>query len=267
MKIITKKRVTVSVALLSLVALLVWYFSPVLMANWFMFHNTLIIRYLNIRPTYIEKLPETPKDWTPLSIGDLGLTLPMSRYDKISGKETYLNLYARSGSLAFFDIAPQKDLIALIEKGKMKYPYISYEEQLAIVKTLPSDISIFNSRKENEQESSNLILKAISMPVGGFAEVRILNSKVLKAICLISGRRKRGFSASVDLYSPNDRRAFNMLLINYKNKDQLTSDLLKLLSGITLPDQPPDPEKVSKDIDTIVNTYKKTEHQVPFDRK
>jgi len=257
MKLKTKKRLFISLGLLSLLSLIIWYFFPVFVNKWFIYESG-FKKYLNVTPTYIDKLPEPPKEWATLSIDKLVLKLPISKYKIISGRDTYLNLASEAGSLVIYDIALSKELAKMMKEKKIGYPFTSYEKRLGVVKSLPSNVSFMNSRSKNEQSSANLILKAVGIPMDGLDEVRIVNPKLLKAICTISQKGEKGYSASVDLYSQSEKMSFSMLLFHYKDKAMLNSDLLSILSGVRLPNQPTDVEKVGKDIDVIVNKYKKT---------
>jgi hypothetical protein len=259
MKHKTKKLIAISLSLLTVASLFIWYFFPVFVAKWLLYNNADLQRYLNVSPTYSDKLPESPAEWDRISIDTLSLKLPISKYKRISGKETYLNLVSDQGSLTIFDLAPSAEALKMIKEKKLKYPFVSYEDTLAIVKSLPADISFLNAREKNKRSSANLILKAIGIPTGGLGEVRIVNTEILKAICIISEKGERGFSAVVDLYSQNENMTFTILLTHYKDKTEMSSDILNILGGIRLPNQPLDIETVKKDIDTIVKKYKTSE--------
>lgn len=267
MKQKTKKFIVISLGLLSVALLFIWFFFPVLMSKWFMYKSADLQTYLNVSPTYIKELPESPPEWNSISIGKLILKLPMSKYKKISGNENYINLVSDQGSLVIYDLAPPVELLKMIKEKELKYPLVSYENRLAILKSLPADISFLNSRSKNERSSVNLILKAIGIPVGGLGEVRIVDPKILKAICIISEKSEKGFSAIVELYTQNESMNFTIMLVNYKDKTVLNSDLLSILGGVRLPNQPLDYETVKKDINAIVNKYKKTEQLNRGDRK
>ncbi len=259
MKHKTKKLLAISLGLLSVVAIFSWYFFPVLMAKWFLYNNAGLQRYLNVSPTYIEKLPEPPEEWDRISIDTLTLRLPMSKYKKVSGIDNHVRLVSEQGSLLLLNLVPPVELLQLIRENKLKYPPVSYEDKLAILKALPSDISFLNSRSKNRRNSVNLILKNITIHSIGLGDVLVVNPRILKAICVLSEKRENGFTAIVDVYSQNENVILHFMLLNYNDKAALNSDLLSLLGGIRMPDQPLDAVKVINDIDTIVKGYKGTE--------
>jgi hypothetical protein len=242
MKHKTKKILVSSVVVLSLTAIIIWYFFPILIAKWFMFDHK-VNKSFEIVPHLIERLPMPPTDWGNISIGALKLRLPISEYNKIYGKGQYINFISDRGSLLIFDLDPSVKLM-------------NYEERLAIFKALPRDISFFSSRNKNEKYSTNLILKTISLPHGG--EVDFINSEKLKAICIISEKDEKGFSAIATLYSPNEAMAFSIMFTRYMDITALKTDLLNILAGIIMPDQPLEAEKVGNDINTIIKKYNRT---------
>ena len=124
---------------------------------------------------------------------------------------------------------------------------------------LPADLSFFNSRAKNKEISANLGNKAVNQDY--FGELFIVNSDVLKAICMISEKEKNGcgYNAVVNLYSPNEAVFISMMLFWYKDKAALKSDLLSILGGLTMPNQPLQANKVKNDISAIVKKFSKTE--------
>ena len=265
MKQKTKNLLIRSFGLLSLVAVIIWYLFPVLMAKWLIYQDPGLAKYLHITPTYQDYLPPMLNDWDNIRIGDLSVKLPISKYKEIFGKEDHITFVSDQGSLVFLDLVPSAELLKVLKDRKLKYPYVSYEDRLAIVKSVPADISFFNSRGKNERSSANLILKAVGIPTGGLGEVRIVNNGMLKAICIISEKREKGFSVVADVYSMNESMTFTILLTHYKDKTSMNADLLNILEGIRLPNQPLDREIVKKDINAIVSKYKKPEQDAQPD--
>ena len=183
-------------------------------------------------------------------------------WKKISGCENLIYFVSESGTIVIHDIAPSKDLLGIIQEKNLKYPIISYQDRLAILESLPSDISIFNPRSKNQQSHVNQILKAIrieaiNIPRGGLIEINIVDPKILKAIC-IKSEQKKGFSAFVRIYSQNEAMSFSVMLKNYEDKRSLDTDLLRILGSIKVPDHPLNIETVKKDINAIIDKYNKT---------
>lgn len=262
MKIINKKRLAILLGLLCLVAFLGWYFFPVLMAELFICKSgSLQKKYLNVRPTYITELPKPPSTWEDLSIDALVLKLPISKFTKISGKEDRITFAYGRSVLTFPSLVPSQELLKTLREMHLKYPLVSFEEKLAVLKVLPADLSSFNSRDENKRISASLVQKAVLFNPDYFGELLIFKSEMLKAICLISEKGKDGYHAVVDLYSPNGAVSITMILFWYKDKQTLDSDLLSILGGLTMPNRPLRADIVKKDIISIVSKYKRTEQQ------
>jgi len=258
MKIITKKKLGISFGLLAIITLVVWYFYPLLLNRWVTQKNADAQKYLRMMPTYMEELPAPPKEWTVISIGEVALKLPISKYNEISGGKTNIRFLGNDGSVLINDIAPPKELLKVLSENKLKYPHLSFQERKAILKSLPSDISFFNSRSNNVQSSLNQTLKFISIPQGGFDEVRIVDSGLLKAICIISEKREKGYHAFVDVYSQNESSFFSIFLMRYKDKKTIDADLRNILGSIKITNNPTDIETATRDIQAIVRKYHKT---------
>lgn len=249
MKPKTKKILGSAVAVLSLTTIIIWYLFPVLVAKWFMYYQKVNTSF-EVVPQLIERLPTPPADWKDISLDTLQMKLPISEYNKIHGKGQFINFVSDKGSLLIYDLDPSMKLM-------------TYEERLSIFKALPRDLSFFGPRNNNEKYSANLILKAISLPHGG--EVEFVNSEKLKAICIISEKDDKGFSGMATLYGPKESMMFSLMFTHYKDKDILKTDLLNILAGISLPDQPLQLAKVESDINTIVNKYNRTEQNAQPD--
>ncbi len=125
-----------------------------------------------------------------------------------------------------------------------------------MLKSVPTDVSIFHTRGKNMEGFSNQILKFISIPTGGLSESLIIDPKVLKAICLISEKRENGYSALAEIYSNNEAIPLNITLIRYNEKRALKRDLLRILASIKVPNHPLDIEVVRKDIDALSEKYR-----------
>ena len=245
----TKKILVSSVAILSLTAIIVWYLFPVLIAKGFMY-SCKVTKSFEVMPHTIESLPAPRSDWEDISIDTLKIKLPISEYKIIHGKGQFLNFGSDKGAILIYDLDPSMKLM-------------TFEERLSIFKTSPHDLSLFNSRANNEKYSANLILKAISLPHGG--EVEVVNSEKLKAICIISEKDDKGFSGIATLYGPKEAMVFSLMFTHYKDKAILKTDLLNILAGIRMPDQPVQFAKAENDINTIVKKYKKTEQNAQPD--
>jgi hypothetical protein len=261
MKQTIKKKLIISVVVLSFVSLTIWYFFPLLTGKLFIYKSSsLQKKHLNIRPIYVKELPKPPATWESISIDTFVIKLPISTFNEIRGKDDqYITFASDRGVLSFGSLVPSEELLKILKEKDLKYPPVSFEEDLAVSKVLPADLSFFSSRDENRKISANLINKAILFNPDYYGELLVVNSDVLKAICLISEKIKNGYMASVDLYSPNGTVFITMTLYYYKDKTTLESDILGILGGLTMPSQPLQAEQVKKDISTIVNRYNKTE--------
>jgi hypothetical protein len=255
MKQKTKRIIGVCFAVLLAVALCGWYFYPVYMYKFWFYKFHSLRHYLEMTPVEITALNPPPKEWTTISIGGLILMLPMSRYKNVQGREIYPNLYCTSetGSLLIFEIAPPWGWELLEQESKLP----PYQEELAIFKSTPADISVFNSRSKNIRAFINQILKAVSIPVYGSTKILAVNTGTLKAICNISEKRKKGYTAIVRAFNQNETVSVNVMLKDYKEIGLLESDLFEILAGIRMSDRRSDKKEVERDIKSIVAKFKK----------
>ena len=228
-----KTRRTIKVfAVLLAVALCAWYFFPVYAAKLYFYKFDAFRKYLEITPVEITALKPPPKEWTTISIGGLILMVPMSRYK--NGRDsnvysTYPGLCFKSemGSLFITDILRDpSDIVAPPDH------LTRYQWDLAICKSTPADISIFNSRSKNMRVLRNQICKALGVPMGGTSEILAVNTGTLKAICNISEKRKKGYTAIVHAFNQNETVSVEVWLMDYKEVGLLENDLLGILAGI-----------------------------------
>jgi hypothetical protein len=258
MKRKTKKNISISLVLLLAVALFAWYFYPFYMFRWLFYRNDSLRKYLEVTPVEITALKPPPQEWNTIAVGGLTLMLPMSKYKNVQGKASYLPyLYCTSerGSLLITDIVPPREILKLVKEKKLRYPAVSYQEELAILKSTPADISFFNSRSKNERASANQVLKAIDVPLYRFTKILAVNTGVLKAICTFSEKQEKGYTARVQAFNQNEAMSFTFMLKDYKEIALLESDVFGILAGIRMPDHIPDPEEVEKDIKSIVTKF------------
>ena len=197
MKQKTRGIIGISFGLLLVVALFAWYFFPFYMFKLFFYRNDSLRKYLEITPVEVTALKPPPKEWNTIAVGGLTLMLPMSRYESVQGKETYLYCTSVTGSLLITDIVPPREILKLVKENKLRDPAVSYQYELAIFKSTPADISFFNSRSKNERASANQVLKAIGVPLYRFTKILAVNTGILKAICTISEKQEKGYTARV----------------------------------------------------------------------
>ncbi len=252
-----KKIIAISSGSILAAALCVWYFFPVLKANLVWYRNSVIRHYLNSAPSPITALKEPPDEWKDIAVGDLTMKLPMAEYTKVGGKETYVYFMSNTGVLLVSDIVPSEEMLRMIKEKKLKYPLISYREELAIFSSTPTDISFFNSRNKNATALRNQTLKAVAMPKGGLSKVLTVNAGTLKALCILSEKNDKGCQAIAHVYSQNEEASVSLIFNYYKDKTTLEADLLAVLGGIKMPAHPGDPDQVSRDINSIVTQFNK----------
>jgi len=233
----------------------IWFLYPFLTYKFFIYSVKELRPYSEIKPTYIENLLSPQKDWDEINIGELRFKLPLQKCVKVFDGNNFIVFKFESGVLSINEIAPTKEIIEILDEKKINYPVISYPQYLAIFKSTPSDISLFNTRSKNKQASANQILKVLRVPSVGLHEINIVNPDILKAICLKSEARKRGYTASVHIYSQNEAMSFHIMLMNYNDKDRLDTDLIKILGGLNVPNHPLDIEIVEKDIKEIIEKF------------
>lgn len=251
-----KKAIIISLCSILALVLLVWYFLPVLMANLFLYRDDTLSHDLRATPIVVTSLERPPSEWQPIIIGMLGMKLPTSEYKKIIGHETLIYFFSEKYSLTVYDIVPSKTIIKLIKENKLKYPSVSYKDMLEIYCSTPEDISIFNSRSKNTISSQNQILKAMSMPAGGLKKILLVNTVSLKALCVLSKKGDNGYSASVHVYSQNERTSLSLSLHRYNDDEKLEADLYAILAGMNMPDHMDDLDSVDRDIRKLVQQFK-----------
>ena len=100
-------------------------------------------------------------------------------------------------------------------------------------------------------------LKAIGGPIYRFTKILSVNTGTLKAICTISEKQEKGYTARAEVFSQNEAVSFTIMLKDYKEVALLESDLFGILAGISMPDRLPDEEQVNKDIKRIVTKFNK----------
>jgi hypothetical protein len=254
----TKKIVFISSGSILAMALFIWHFFPVLIVHLFWYQHDSVRQYLDLTPVSITALETSAKEWKNITIGDLTMKLPMSKYTKVGGKDTYMYFTSCPEGLVVSDIVPSKETLQMIQEDKLKYPVVSYRDYLAIFSSVPADVSFFNSRNKNTIASSNQILKTIAIPVGGISKILTVNTGTLKALCILSAKSDTGYSATTYVYSQNEKASLSLLLTRYEDKATLETDLLTILGGIRMPDHMADLNQVSKDINGLVTQYNKT---------
>ena len=251
-----KKVLVISISVVTVTAILLWYFLPVIAGKWFIYKNTEYLHQLNARPSIIDKLPtSSPDEWENISIDTLSLSLPIHRFNKINVNHDLFSLLSDQEAIVIYDLDPTAEFQQIIETPS-KFPINSYEDKFAILNTQPDDISFFKSRKENLNSCINLVRKLISIPISSIDDIIAVNSLNLKAICIMHEKRERGFSATITLYNQRENMTFDITLVGYKTSPMLHSDILNILGSIKMPSQPLNAERVQADIEFISRKYK-----------
>ncbi len=252
-----KKIIFISSGSILAIAVLIWYFFPFLMANYVWYKSGVLIQYLKVKPIPIIALKEPPKEWNDITIDNLTMKLPMSKYTKVGGKDNFIRFFSGKECLVVAQKVPSKEILQMVKENKLTYPAVSFRDQLAIFSSTPADVSFFNSRSKNMAVLTNQILKAIGIPIGGVSKILAVNTGTLKALCIISEKRDKGYVASVFVYSQNEKVSFDLLLVNYEDQTTLETDLLAILGGIKMSDRMGDFDRVSKDINKLVTQWNK----------
>ena len=244
MKTKPKQIIAISTGLVLIAGLLFWYFLPVFAGKWLIIKNPEFRHELSSRPSRVNKLPASPDDWDSISIDTLSLKLPMDRFSKIKfpDNSSFILTSDQGGIAINFDNMAS---------------FLPYEEDLAILNTIPDDISFFKPRNKNLVNSTNLILKVLRIPAHhDLTDVFTVNSLNLKAICIMND--VAGLGATINIYNKTENVFFTVNLLRYKNQDMLRSDILSILGSIKLPDAPLNSEQVKADIVSIGREYNLT---------
>jgi hypothetical protein len=251
-----KKIIFISSGSILAVAVLIWYFSPFLLANYVWYKSGVRFQNLKIKPIPVIALKAPPKEWKNITIDNLTMKLPMLKYTKVCGEENFIRFISGKECLLVSEIVPSKETLQMIKENKLTYPYPSFRYYSASLSSTPADISFFNSQRKNMTASIHQSTKAIIMP-GGVIKILTVNAGTLKALCIISEKRDKGYTASVSVYSQNENVSLDLFLTHYEDQTTLEADLLAILSGIKMPDRMGDYDRVSKDINRLVTQYKK----------
>jgi hypothetical protein len=233
----------------------IWYLFPYIAYKWFFFNTKEFKKYLEVKPVIIDKTVVPPHEWSNIDIGSLSLKIPLSQCRKITGGENYISFKLESGYLLISEIAPHKDLKKLMDKNEINYPLIAYQDRIAMYNSTSSDIAIFNSRQKNKEGSINQILKFLSISNGGIGEINFINNKMVKAICIKTKDKKKRSTAFLEIYSLNEQISFSIMVKNYDTQNTLDLEVLKILAGIKMPNQPPNIEEVERDIKALIDKF------------
>lgn len=255
MKLKTKKLIGILSGLTAFAVLSIWYFFPVLAYQylWFYYaHIGIYQKELEVVPTYIDRLAAPPQEWNDIHIGELSFKLPNVTCAKVLSDENSICFISDRGRFLIGNLTPDKELL---EKKEFKYP--TYRDRVAILKSIPADISFLNTRNKNMLSYTNQILKFISIPNGGLSESLIVAQQGLKAICIISEKRENGFSAVAEIYNNSESMTFNITIVRYNEKNALKTDLLRILASVKMPAHPLDIVAVRKDLDALTEKYAK----------
>ena len=226
------------------IALLAWYFFPVLMYNWFWYQNDIFHNYLSVTPVSIIDLKNPPQDWKNIFIGGLTIEIPVHEYTRVCSGETYFSFISNSGSFHVFIEKPNPQML-------------TYQDEFEVLNSTPADISFFNSRRKNMAAASNQVSKAIAIPNGGLRKILSVNTERLKALSMLSEKRDKGYHATTDLYIQNGEVSFRFIFNDYNEKIRLEEDLIAFFGGIKVPDQIKSLDQIRKDIEAIVKRYNK----------
>lgn len=258
MKQKTKKFIGISSGLITLATLLIWYIFPFLAYQWY-YHVQVgdFHKELKVAPIYVESLISAPQEWYDFNIGGLSFKVPNVIYKKVYSSENCVYFISEKETFYIAYNTPEEELFETIREKNLNFPIISYQDRVSMLKSVPTDISICNARGKNMQAYLNQILKFLSIPTGGLSESFIVDTKVLKGICMISEKRENGLSALAEIYSSDDEAiAFSVSLMRYNERIRLKTDLQKILSSIKVPARPFDNEVVRKDIDALPEKYR-----------
>ena len=141
-----KKIIFISSGSILAIAVFVWYFFPVLMADYFLrYRSDVLFQYVKLKPIPIIALKAPPKEWKDITIDNLTMKLPMSKYTKVCGIENFIRFISGKGCLVVANIVPSKEILQMV-KNKLTCPAVSFRDYLAIFSSTPADVSFFNSR-------------------------------------------------------------------------------------------------------------------------
>jgi len=254
-----KKIIVISSCSVLTVGLLIWYIFPVLAFYFYCYRDSSLRKALYIKPVAISTLERPPQDWTVATIGELSVALPLFRYTKASGKESYIAFTSGKGHLIIADLVPLKGLKQTADAEKLPYPPMPFKVLAATYNSTPVDISIFHTRAKNTGALMNQILKLIAMPAGGLGSLSRVDTQTLKALCLVSERSDKGYLAEAYVFSKNEKSYVHLTFLRYEDKTALEADLFAVLAGMRMPDHMNDSVRVSEDIDRIVKQFERKE--------
>lgn len=246
MKKINKKFISSASCSVAIIAFFIWYFFPVIGAQWYSYKFSDFHKYLCLSPENISELKSPPIKWENIAIDKLSMKLPLSEYNEVSGDKSSVRFKCKNGpvhSICFsFPVNP----------------VLSYQEQLDILNSIPDDISIFHSRNKNLTAFGYQIAKIMSVPWPGLSKIISVQDQNLKALCKLIENGENNCIAHAAIYDQNGAEIFNLMFLKYKDLRSLETDLLDMIGGIKTPLFYNDINNISEDIRILVNKLNKT---------
>ncbi len=246
------RRITITLSVTAVAALLLWYLYPVLLYTVSMGGHEELQRRLDAEPTLITTPTPPPSDWQVVTIDTLQIRLPLTEFPNIeSGVPGDIGFRGEHKRLELLDIVLSEQLIGQIEAGERDYPLTPYQRLLDALFSTSEDLSLFHSRSENMRGLVNQGVKwRFAGGNGGYSWVVTLPG--LKAVV---GFRKPGggtYSAIAHVYSRDGGASLTVMMLGYTSDAELEADLLHILSGLRMYQTMPDPQRVTDDIGALV---------------
>ena len=245
-----KKRLLYIILSLLLLSYAGWYLWPYVSCQWFLYNGTSeeFRQYLYLRPIYTDTLLSPPKKWPEIKLADVSFRVPLSDCQKIE------NLFpVRRG----IDFTFKKGSFNISIHRPGEDDFVRYEDLNKIFHAVPSDISVFNKRDENEFIKTALYFKGLMSAIGAYPyAVDMILTDTFKAFCFKEEGFTDFFSAVAYVYNLSEGTHAQIGLHGYESKDRLEKNLYQILGGIHIPETEIDTAAVEKDIQRIVRKFK-----------
>ena len=244
-----KKRFLYIILSLLLLSYGGWYLWPYVACQWFLYKGTSkeFRQYLSLQPIYTDTLLSPPKKWPEIKLGDMSFKIPLAdcqNVDSLFPVRRGIDFTFKKGSFNISIHRPGED------------DFVRYEDLYKIFHAVPSDISVFNKRGQNEFIKTALYFKGLMSAIGEYPyAIDMILTDTFKAFCFKEGLPDF-FSAVVYAYNLSESIHVQIGLHGYESKDMLEKNLYQILGGIHIPDTEIDMASVEKDIQRIVRKFK-----------
>jgi len=190
-----------------------------------------------------------PKDWTNIKFAEFSIEVPLDICIDIKAIYPF-------GHWIIFEFATNSMSVSIV--GPFEKDYIPFSSLYETYHVIPSDLSIFNSRKQNQAVKDALLTKEVMQAISAEEpyqnKINLIFANGIKILC-IKESGTNTFSAAAYVYNLNERLLVFLGLYGYKSEKARNKDLYQILGGLHIPDKEIDMAIVEKDIQRLINNF------------